>query len=199
MSYYDYNLAHFENTRGGFILEEKIEKKRVFKSEPPVSLDPDAPKCKECSSPDILVDYKTYFNILVCKLCQEANKDYKLMTKTQVKEDYLFTEPELKDTKILPYMRKKSKKRYHEMYLYLQKHVEEYAIRKWGSLSQLNKEHEERKKNRSKQKIQKFKKQMQKLRTNTRTSLWYEEEKTHKHQFENNCCSCGMTLEIEYI
>jgi DNA-repair protein complementing XP-A cells len=47
----------------------------------------DNPKCKECGSVEINVDYMRFFRTLVCNKCKEEHADkYSLLTKTEVKE-----------------------------------------------------------------------------------------------------------------
>ena len=73
---------------------------------------------------------------------------YSLLTKTEAREDYLLTEPELKDPELLPHLEKPNphKSTWNNMMLFLRYQVEEYALseRKWGSAEKLDEEYQKR-------------------------------------------------------
>jgi len=90
---------------------------------------------------------KQVFGVLVCKRCKnERPEKYSLLTKTECKEDYLLTDPELKDEDLLPHLLKANPhaSTYSNMMLYLRCQVEEVALKKWGGEEGLDQEYERR-------------------------------------------------------
>lgn len=55
---------------------------------------------------------------------------YSLLTKTEAREDYLLTDPELKDNELLPHLERPNlqKATWNNMMLYLRYQVKEYAF-----------------------------------------------------------------------
>lgn len=71
----------------------------------------------------------------VCNKCKKGKPErYSLLTKTECKEDYFLTEPELKDVDLLPHLLKPNPhaSTYSNMMLFLRFQVEEVAWKKWG-------------------------------------------------------------------
>ncbi|KAH0133329.1 DNA repair protein, partial [Aureobasidium melanogenum] len=106
-------------------------------------------KCRECGTLEIDWKWDDVFGCQVCKACQEKFPDkYSLLTKTEAREDYLLTDPELKDEQLLPRLEKPNphKSTWNNMMLYLRYQVEEYAFsdKKWGSPEALDEEFEKR-------------------------------------------------------
>ncbi|KAJ3373682.1 hypothetical protein GGF31_000526 [Allomyces arbusculus] len=254
-SYYDYNLAEMKDTRGGFLDEDygagdeaadsgRPIKKQATANAPvlavpavagggpwdlpiPADTDVTAPRCRDCSTvADLDPRYATHYAVTVCRACREQYPEkYALLTKTEVREDYLLTEEELRDNDRLPVWRKPNPKKntYHDMWLYLREHVEEFAIAKWGSLEKIDAEIDRREEERRAKREVKQKKQVAKLRQATRTSLWRDKiageaaalSGPHVHEWvpaedggedgegggENAqvCRGCGMRSEIEEI
>ena len=127
--YIEFDLTRLRNSKGGFLedtheeedawkaLEEKRkEREREMQRlrdqmEPGVSLDPKSrPTCEMCGTEDILYDpFLRVFNVRVCRACERAHAErYSLLTKTEVKEDYLLTDAELADGELLPHLLKKN-------------------------------------------------------------------------------------------
>ncbi|KAJ3359160.1 hypothetical protein GGF32_009608 [Allomyces javanicus] len=252
-SYYDYNLAEMKDTRGGFLDEDhggdrdaadsaRPVKKQATANAPvlavpavagggpwdlpiPADTDVTAPRCRDCSTvADLDPRYATHYAITVCRACREQYPEkYALLTKTEVREDYLLTEEELRDNDRLPVWRKPNPKKntYHDMWLYLREHVEAFAVAKWGSLEKIDAEIDRREEERRAKREVKQKKQVAKLRQATRTSLWRDKiageaaalSGPHVHEWvpaedgeegeggENAqvCRGCGMRSEIEEI
>ncbi|KNE62347.1 DNA repair protein [Allomyces macrogynus ATCC 38327] len=243
-SYYDYNLAEMKDTRGGFLDEDHggddaADSVRPFKKQATASvpvlavpavagggpwnlpmrgdMDVAAHGCRDCSTvADLDPRYATHYDVIF-------PDKYALLTKTEVREDYLLTEEELRDNDRLPVWRKPNPKKntYHDMWLYLREHVEAFAVAKWGSLEKIDAEIDRREEERRAKREVKQKKQVAKLRQATRTSLWRDKiageaaalSGPHVHEWvpaedsdegeggENAqvCRGCGMRSEIEEI
>ncbi|KAI5286484.1 hypothetical protein KEM52_001980 [Ascosphaera acerosa] len=132
-----------------------------------------APRCRECASTEI--DWKwfdTFNRIAVCNACKDKFPEkYSLLTKTEAREDYLLTEPELKDTDILPHLEKPNphKATWNSMMLFLRCQVEAYAFsaKKWGSPEALDAEFARREALRKRQKEAKFRSRLHELKKRT--------------------------------
>lgn len=132
-------------------------------------------KCWECQSWEI--DWKLYevFRCRVCNTCKDKLPEkYSLLTKTECKEDYLITDPELKDTEILPHLTKPNphKSTWNDMQLFLRYQVEARAIAKWGSFEALDAEFEKRAGVKRRKKEEKFKSKLKELKNKTRVETW---------------------------
>ncbi|KAI8089866.1 DNA repair protein RAD14 [Halteromyces radiatus] len=221
-TFYEYDLSTFENTKGGFIIDEAVEEKvNRFKEEAtkidpyiPYPLDPmTAPKCKDCQSMDIDPIFFQVFHISVCRACKEKYPErYSLITKTEAREDYLLTDPELKDKELLPHWSKPNPRKatWNNMMLYVREMVEEYAFKKWGGPEGLDAEYERRETQKKEKKDKKFKEKLADLRRRTMTSNRERkrQEGPHKHIFgeseedENGntiqrCTECNLVIESE--
>jgi DNA-repair protein complementing XP-A cells len=132
--------------------------------------------CRECSRMDIDWVWEEVFHICVCKECKEKYPEkYSLLTKTECKEDYLLTDPELRDPELLPHLSKPNphKSHWHDMMLFLRCQVEEYAIKtKWGSSEALDAEYERRETQKKARKEAKFKEKLTELKRKTRTDAF---------------------------
>ncbi|KAL3427946.1 DNA repair protein [Phlyctema vagabunda] len=182
-------------------------------------------KCKECGSLEIDWQWEEVFKCQVCNACKEKFPDkYSLLTKTEAKDDYLLTDPELKDPELLPHFNKPNphKSHWHDMMLFLRYQVEEYAFTtKWGSAEALDAEFEKREIDKKKRKEDKFKSKLKELKKKTRTDAFRRNIKgsgkdgkfgdslgpgRHEHEWgqtvENSdgmtvktCVECGMEVE----
>ncbi|KAJ7293259.1 thioesterase-like superfamily-domain-containing protein [Mycena rebaudengoi] len=202
--YFDYDLSKMVNSKGGFLIEDgkevdedtlrkekERERQRIQKNmEPPVYLDPALnPKCRECQSISIDHDYKKVFGCLVCKTCQHAMPEkYSLLTKTECKQDYLLTDPELRDEELLPHMLKANPhaSTFANMMLYVRYQVEEFAWKKWGSPEAMDADYERRTAEKSKKKNQEVEQVWQRRK-----------DEEHKHVFGPVCHECGFTVDFE--
>ncbi|KAL8792063.1 MAG: hypothetical protein Q9195_005318 [Heterodermia aff. obscurata] len=181
--------------------------------------------CRECESLEIDWKWEDCFHCAVCNSCKEKFPDkYSLLTKTEAKEDYLLTDPELKDEELLPHLERPNphKATFHNMRLYLRYQVEEYAFsKKWGSAEALDEEFTKREGEKKRKKEEKFKSKLQELKKRTRTETYRREragggggefgdaiDRSGKHTHvwgravENadgtgvkSCVECGMELE----
>ncbi|KAI8329526.1 XPA protein C-terminus-domain-containing protein [Chlamydoabsidia padenii] len=220
--FYEYDLSTLENTKGGFIVdpvtEEKVNrfKEQATKIQPMLiySLDPaTAPKCKDCDSLNVDSVFYQVFHLCVCNDCKEKYPEkYSLITKTEAREDYLLTDPELKDKDLLPHWSKPNprKSTWNNMMLYVREMVEEYAFKKWGGSEGLDAEYERRESQKKEKKDKKFKEKLADLRRRTMTSTWERKRQqgSHKHEFgdpevdeQGNtvqiCSGCHLAIETE--
>lgn len=132
-------------------------------------------KCWECDSWEIDWTWYDVFRCRVCNSCKEKLAEkYSLLTKTECKEDYLITDPELKDKEILPHMTKPNphKTTWNDMQLFLRYQVEARAVAKWGSFEALDAEFEKRAGEKRKKKEEKFKSKLRELKNRTRVETW---------------------------
>lgn len=230
--YIDFDFSTMKDSHGGFMNEEqgeeinqsledwKAKQKRehiVRELPPPLDISA-APKCFECNSLEIDPNlYSNFRQVRVCRRCaKEKPEKYALLTKTECREDYLLTEPELKDINLLPRIEKPNPHGYSRMQLFLRFQIEEFAIKKWGSLENLDKEWERREEMRLKRKDKKYIEQLKKMRRKTRAEeftrkLRNGESINDKHvhdwqdmgEIENDgmkfnkkrCSECGMETE----
>ncbi|KAG0703122.1 hypothetical protein DFH29DRAFT_803988 [Suillus ampliporus] len=200
--YFDYDLSKMVNSKGGFLVEDgrevdedsrikerERERQRARQNlEPPMYLDPNLnPKCKECQSVDIDYTFKKIFGCLVCNKCKdEYPEKYGLLTKTECKEDYLLTDPELRDRELLPHLLKANphKSTFANMMLFLRCQVEDFAWKKWGSPEALDAEWKRRTEEKKKKKNKKFEEGLRDLRRRTREGVWQRrKDQEHKHVF----------------
>lgn len=236
--YLDYDLSTLKNSKGGFLLDNEVEdprekrqreqeaelkKKRIEAMQKQGLLDDHFrsldeslnPKCKVCESQEIDFTFNKVFRVNVCAKCKHENPErFSLLTKTEAKEDYLLTDPELKDADILPHLLKPNPHRstYSNMMLFLREQVEEFAFSpaKWGSAEALDEEFERREAERKKKKNKKFEESLKDLRRRTATNKWHKrKEAEHQHSFSvdtytnaqgqtvQSCSECGLEIEIE--
>ncbi|CAO3686276.1 unnamed protein product [Rhizopus stolonifer] len=155
------------------------------------------------------------FHINLCSVCKEKYPEkYSLITKTEAKEDYLLTDPELKDPELLPHWSKPNphKSTWNDMMLYVREMVEEYAFKKWDGPNGLDTEYERRQTQKKEKKEKKFKEKLADLRRRTMTTKRERErqEGPHKHVFDlvehgdegiskQKCISCGLVIESEEL
>jgi DNA-repair protein complementing XP-A cells len=134
-------------------------------------------KCRECGSLEIDWKWQDVFGIGVCKACIEKIPDkYSLLTKTEAREDYLLTDEELKDDRILPHLERPNphKTNWNNMQLFMRLQVEHYALgpQRWGSAEALDEEYERRSKMAKQRKEKKFNKKLQDLKKRTRVEAY---------------------------
>ena len=132
--------------------------------------------CRDCGSLEIDWKWEEILGCAVCNACKEKFPDkYSLLTKTEAKEDYLLTDPELKDEELLPHLERPNphKSTWNNMMLYLRYQVEEYAFsKKWGSAEALDEEFEKREGEKKRRKEDKFRSKLQELKKKTRVEAW---------------------------
>jgi len=175
-----------------------------------------SPRCRECNSLEIDHQFSKVFGIRVCKRCKEkCPEKYSLLTKTECKEDYLLTDPELKDEELLPHLLRPNPhaSTYSNMMLFLREQVEKVAFDKWGGEEGLDKEWERREQFKKRKREEKFEQGLRDLRKRTRNNLYQRrQEAAHVHHFEDveavedeeggtkalkRCFGCGAEQEVE--
>jgi DNA-repair protein complementing XP-A cells len=134
-------------------------------------------KCRECNSLEIDWKWQDIFSVSVCNACKDKVPDkYSLLTKTEARDDYLLTDPELKDEDILPHLERPNphKQFFHPMQLFLRLQVEAYAFspEKWGSPEALDEEYEKRREVSKGRKEKKFKNKLEDLKKRTRVEAY---------------------------
>jgi DNA-repair protein complementing XP-A cells len=230
-NYIEFDLSKLQNSKGGFLVDEDEGKEITSKSleqlraereriqarlrdtmEPGINL-VDTTVCVECGSREVNSEFRAVFNVLVCKACENRKPEkYSLLTKTEVKEDYLLSDAELRDVDLLPHLLKANphKSTYSNMMLYLRCQVEAYAFSpaRWGSEEGLDAEFTRREQEKAKRRESKFIKGLRDLRKKTRDNVW-EKRQSAKHvcQFEDiegeegsgkqRCTGCGFEIEVE--
>ena len=135
------------------------------------------PTCQECGNLEIDFIWENVFHCAVCNTCKEKLPDkYSLLTKTEAKEDYLLTDPELRDEELLPHLERPNphKSTWNNMMLFLRYQVEEYAFsdKKWGSPAALDEEFEKRENEKRRRKEEKFKTKLKELKKRTRVEAY---------------------------
>lgn len=173
------NHASCDATKPAHMTQHEWERHQVLKGlrnrkegpfEPGIGLSAreNGSKCRECGSLEIDWQWETTFGCAICTGCKEKKPEkYSLLTKTEAKDDYLLTDPELKDAELLPHLSKPNphKTHWHDMMLFLRYQVEDYAFNtKWGSPEALDAEFEKREADKKKRKEEKFKSKLKELK-----------------------------------
>lgn len=161
-------------------LLKKLRAQKAGPFEPGISVmnkDTASKKCRECGSLEIDWSWADIFGCNLCNTCKDKFPEkYSLLTKTEAREDYLLTDPELKDKELLPWLEKPNphKSTWNNMQLYLRYQVEEYAFsdRRWGSAEALDAEFERRQEDKKKKKDKKFKNRLEDLKKRTRVEAY---------------------------
>jgi DNA-repair protein complementing XP-A cells len=230
--YIEFDLSKLHNSKGGFLIddedpaasrktideirkEKERERQRMREfAEPAISLDAETrPTCESCGSPEIIDHpFRKVFGIHVCRKCEREKPElYSLLTKTEVKQDYLLTDAELKDEELLPHHLKANphKATYSNMMLFCRKQVEKFAFgpAKWGSEAGLDAEFERREEDKAKKRGKKFAQGLSDLRKRTRDNVWQRrKDEEHVHHWEQSethgkavqrCTQCGYVVEVE--
>lgn len=182
-------------------------------------------KCRDCGSLEIDWQWDELLRCQVCHACKEKFPEkYSLLTKTEAKDDYLLTDPELKDEDLLPHIEKPNPHHstWTDMKLYLRFQVEDYAFgaQKWGSAQALDDEFERRLLETKQRKEKKFKNKLQELKKRTRVEAYKRGRAggggefgdligngRHQHEWgravedaetgmtKKSCVECGMEVE----
>jgi len=102
-----------------------------------------APVCQECGAQSLDNQMLTLFNEAICRNCKLDAPGFKMLTKTKAKEIYLVTD---EDMRTLPFVEAANPRRagWTRMKLYITKHVERIALRRWKSLEGLAAEQKRR-------------------------------------------------------
>jgi DNA-repair protein complementing XP-A cells len=209
-------------------LQRKLRKQRAGPYEPGLSVlgaEETKKKCRECGTLEIDWQWDEVLKTQVCNACKEKIPEkYSLLTKTEAKEDYLLTDPELKDTSLLPHLERPNphKSTWNNMMLYLRYQVEEYAFSeaKWGGAEALDEEFARRQQASKDRRDKNFKNRLKELKKRTRVEA-YKRAKSggggefgdtfgrgrHEHEWgesvedpetgmtRRRCVECGMEVE----
>ncbi|KAH0841481.1 DNA repair protein rad14 [Fonsecaea pedrosoi] len=209
-------------------LLKSLRNRQAGPFEPGISAIPDQTtrSCRECGTLEVDWKWVDVFHLAVCNACKEKFPEkYSLLTKTEAKEDYLLTDPELKDESLLPHLERPNphKSTWHNMFLYLRCQVEEYAFsdKRWGSAEALDAEFEKRETEKKRRKENKFKSKLADLKKRTRVEAYQRSKKgggggnfgddmsggKHVHEFGRpidnpetgfpvkTCMTCGLEVE----
>jgi DNA-repair protein complementing XP-A cells len=225
--YLDYDLSKMVNSKGGFLVEDGADfderaKQRTKERElqrkqqvhhPAMYIDKAMnPKCEKCDSTDIDQTFKQVFGCLVCGRCKKEDPErYSLLTKTECKDDYLLTDPELRDSEAMPHLLKANphSSTWNNMMLFLRYQVEDFAFKKWGGPDGLDAEYERRTTEKRRKKNKKFEQGLRELRKKTREGIWQRrQDAIHQHEFDEpdvdeegrgvqRCRGCGFEMEVE--
>ncbi|KAK5112702.1 hypothetical protein LTR85_011213 [Meristemomyces frigidus] len=182
-------------------------------------------KCQECNSLEIDWQWDELLHCQVCHTCKDKFPEkYSLLTKTEAKEDYLLTDPELRDETLLPHLEKPNphKSTWNNMMLYVRYQVEEYAFsdKKWGSAEALDEEFQRRLDETKARKEKKFRNKLNELKKRTRVDAYKRARGggggefgdtigngRHEHEWgrsvedaetgmmKKQCTECGMEVE----
>lgn len=225
-NYIEYDFSTMKDTKGGYLADddgpsqssgpslESWQSKRQIEQGPLPFDHPDAPRCFECNSPELNFKYYDIFKCRVCRDCENKYPEkYSLLTKTECKEDYLLTDPELRDTELLAHMEKPNphKSTFNNMMLYMRYQVEEYAFKKWNGPEGLDAEYERRVQDKKKRKEKKFLEKLRDMRRKTRSeNITKKGHAKHLHDWivmsngvdddghktiNRKCTICGMLKE----
>ena len=142
-------------------------------------------KCAQCNSLELDWQIHDIFCVSVCPKCRDAMPEkYSLLTKTEVRTDYLLTDPELKDPDLLRRLEKPNphKSTWNTMQLYLRCQVEEYALgpNRWGSGEALDAEFERREADKRRRKEEGFRRKLKELKRRTRVEAVRAEREAEK-------------------
>ncbi|KAF2766786.1 DNA repair protein [Teratosphaeria nubilosa] len=207
-------------------LQKKLRDRRQGPYEPGLSvLDKReiTKKCRECGSLEIDWTWDEVLRCQVCHTCKEKLPEkYSLLTKTEAKDDYLLTDPELKDDLILPHLNKPNphNSTYHDMMLYVRYQLEDFAFQKWGGEAALDEEFQRRKDQQKANKEKKFRSKLNELKKRTRVEAYKRARRggggdfgdtigrgRHEHEWgrtvedpesgvgRKSCVECGMVVE----
>lgn len=237
--YIEYDFSTMKDTFGGFLSEDtdgqnadgqkektledwkkEQEEKEALNplgpAPPPLDI-ANAPTCYECGSIDVDKKLLETFKCRVCRKCEEKMPEkYSLLTKTECKEDYFLTEPELADLSLFHRIVKENPHSgtFSKMQLFLRYQIEEYAFKKWGGSENLDKEWLRREGMRKARKEKKFKTKLYTMRRKLRAEELTRKFKDakgikHKHDwsapvkvtgdnpnlYKRRCMECGMEVE----
>ncbi|QLL31050.1 hypothetical protein HG536_0A08670 [Torulaspora globosa] len=164
---------------------EQQERRHLYENAPPPEHISQAPKCIECQvniEMDPVMD--DIFKLKVCKSCVKQHPEkYSLLTKTECKEDYFLTDPELNDPELFHKMEKPNPHSgtFARMQLFVRCEVERFAFKKWGSEEGLDKEWHRREEGKSQRREKKYQQEMLKMRMKTRAQEFTTRLKERKH------------------
>ena len=203
--------------------EEQRQRRFLYENQPPPEHISQAQRCVECKV-NIEMDPVLHdvFKLNVCKTCaKEHTEKYSLLTKTECKEDYFLTEPELNDTELFHRLEKPNPHSgtFARMQLFVRCEVERVAFEKWGGEEGLDNEWKRREELKLKRREKKYNEKIREMRLKTRAQEYtrrLQDKKygnaTHVHEFsepvslagkdedgndilKRRCIICGLEVE----
>lgn len=200
---------------------EQKERRMMYENMPPPEHASVAIRCIECKiniEMDPVLD--DVFKLKVCKTCaKEHPEKYALLTKTECKEDYFLTDPELNDLELFHRLEKPNPHSgtFARMQLFVRCEIENYAYKKWGGEEGLDNEWKRREEGKLKRKEKKYNDKIKEMRLKTRAQEYTTKlrdkkyGKTHVHNFtdpipngkdedgftllKRRCIECGLETE----
>jgi len=165
------------------------------------------PLCEECGFCFDSSTLRDKFGHDVCDDCKKSDSTHALITRTDAKKEYLLQDCDLdlRKPKLRHVLRKNPHNpRWGDMKLYLKLQVEKRCLEVWGTEEALEEAIEKKGEDRKVAQHKKFKKKMQDLRMNVRSSLytratkshvheWGEEEETEDDEFRKTCRTCDYS------
>ncbi|XP_054843334.1 DNA repair protein complementing XP-A cells isoform X2 [Eublepharis macularius] len=202
------------DTGGGFFLEEEEEEQHLAEKivHPPAPvLECDYLICEECGKEFMDSYLMNHFDLATCDNCRDVEDKHKLITRTEVKQEYLLKDCDLdKREPVLKFILKKNphNPRWGDMKLYLKLQVIKRSLEVWGTEEALEEAKECRQDNREKMKQKKFDKKVKELRRAVRSSVWKKDTSIHQHEYgaeevveddlyKKTCATCGYELTYE--
>lgn len=238
--YIEYDFSTMKNSYGGFInsddelphdsskqetfhewQQKQSERKALYDHEVPPEHISLAPKCQECKF-NIELDpiINNVFHLKICKSCVRSNPEkYSLLTKTECKDDYFLTDPELNDLELFDRLEKPNpySGTFARMQLFLRCQIEQYAFNKWGGEKGLDDEWLRREESKVVRQKKKYQQKIREMRLKTRSQEYTERlqikkyGRSHIHKFsepvdigtddngfsvkKRRCVECGLESE----
>ncbi|CCD26632.1 DNA repair protein RAD14 NDAI_0I00630 [Naumovozyma dairenensis CBS 421] len=186
---FDYNDPDFLGSKKQKTLDdwkrEQRERKAIYENMPPPEHISLAPKCVECQI-NIEMDpvLNDVFKLQVCKSCaKEHPEKYSLLTKTECKEDYFLTDPELNDEELFHRLEKPNPHSgtFARMQLFVRCEIEAFAFKKWDGEDGLDKEWQRREEGKSMRREKKYQQQIKQMRIKTRAQEYTKKLLEKKH------------------
>lgn len=200
---------------------EQRDRKLLYENAPPPEHISLAERCIECHiniEMDPVLD--DVFKLKVCKTCaKEHPEKYSLLTKTECKEDYFLTEPELNDPDLFHKLEKPNPHSgtFARMQLFVRFEIEKYAYKKWGGEEGLDNEWKRREEGKLKRREKKYNDKIKEMRLKTRAQEYTKRlldkkyGKSHVHHYtdpipngkdedgndllKRRCTECGLETE----
>ncbi|CAI4896130.1 AFH_G0042860.mRNA.1.CDS.1 [Saccharomyces cerevisiae] len=165
--------------------KEQLERKMLYENAPPPEHISKAPKCIECHI-NIEMDPVLHdvFKLQVCKQCSKEHPEkYALLTKTECKEDYFLTDPELNDEDLFHRLEKPNPHSgtFARMQLFVRCEVEAFAFKKWGGEEGLDEEWQRREEGKAHRREKKYEKKIKEMRLKTRAQEYTNRLREKKH------------------
>lgn len=154
--------------------------------------------CSFCGGIPIDKEFYFTFNLKTCNKCKFKN--ISLITKSTCIKEYLLTQEEIASFKYIT-RPNPHKGNWSDMQLYLKNEIEDFSIKKYKSLEEIEKIKLTRKNNLLERKKRKIKTKIKELKKKTFLGKEIEYKEKHVHNFVNkngvSVCDCGLIVEEE--